>query len=345
MKRLLVVGAVAAAVWAGPVAGAYGAVQPAWAALEIGPLFPRCNFDNDICDDDISSYDINAQGWVVGDAFPDVHWAWIWKSDGAMGVLGDGTGPYDEAGALAENSTGDTTGYMYSSSDFDIPTHAFRLKNGVWTDLPTLAGGFATGYGITDTDVLVGASTTASGARHAVRWPSTGQITDLGTLGGVDSQANAVNSTGQIVGWAETASGHQHAFVFQSGRIDRPRYARWPGKRRELDQRIRADRRLGRDSRRSPPRLPVFGRPHDRPRQPRPHHDVERGVRHHERWRCRRHGHTPEFRAVRVSLPRRSDDRPLPTHDHVLRRHRRATEQESSDRPVRPRRRMVRPRS
>jgi len=42
---------------------------PVSKALEIGPLFPQCTADT--CDDDISSWDINAKGWVVGDAFPD----------------------------------------------------------------------------------------------------------------------------------------------------------------------------------------------------------------------------------------------------------------------------------
>jgi len=70
--------------WAVASASATAAVKPAWAALEIGPLFPQCTADT--CDDDISSWDINAKGWVVGDAFPDFHWAWIWKGD-TMGNL------------------------------------------------------------------------------------------------------------------------------------------------------------------------------------------------------------------------------------------------------------------
>ena len=214
MRRVGLAIATFLAAWAVAAVPATAAVQPAWAALEIGPLFPQCTPDT--CDDDISSWDINAKGWVVGDAFPDFHWAWIWKGD-TMDVIGRGPGPFTDAGALAVNSVGDSAGYMddFNETTDDL-THPFLARGGVLTDLGTLGGDFGEGLSLNDGDVVVGDSATGSGARHAFRWQA-GVMHDLGTLGGTTSAATGINGSGEIVGWSLNAAGRARAFRIQGG--------------------------------------------------------------------------------------------------------------------------------
>jgi probable HAF family extracellular repeat protein len=80
------------------------------------------------------------------------------------------------------------------------------------TDLGDLGGGAARANGINGPGVVVGLSTTASGAGHAFRWATGVGMQDLGTLGGAYSEAFAINGTGVIVGVATTPSGDEHAF-------------------------------------------------------------------------------------------------------------------------------------
>jgi probable HAF family extracellular repeat protein len=200
--------------WAVAAAPASAAVKPAWAALEIGPLFPQCTADT--CDDDISSWDINARGWVVGDAFPDFHWAWIRKG-GTMNVIGRGPDGFTNAGALAVNSAGDSAGYMNNFNESSSrETHAFLARDGVLSDLGTLGGDFGEGLSLNDSDVVVGDSRTAAGALHAFRWAS-GAMHDLGTLGGAASTAAGINGSGEIVGWAANSAGRMRAFRIPTG--------------------------------------------------------------------------------------------------------------------------------
>ena len=214
MRRLgLVLTTFLVVAWAASIAPAWAAAQPTWAALEIGPLFPQCTADS--CDDDISSWDINAKGWVVGDAFPDFHWAWIWKGQ-TMDVIGRGPGSFTNAGALAVNTAGDTAGYMNDLNEGGDDTHPFLARNGILADLGTLGGTSAEGLALNDDDVVVGDSTTASGARHAFRWHA-GVMDDLGTLGGTTSVATGINEAGQISGWADNPAGRMRAFRFQGG--------------------------------------------------------------------------------------------------------------------------------
>lgn len=70
-----------------------------------------------------------------------------------------------------------------------------------WTDLGTLGGeGFAQVEGVSDTGLLVGEATTATGNIHAFVWTFlTGKV-DLGTLPGhTDSEAWDVNRIGTLI--------------------------------------------------------------------------------------------------------------------------------------------------
>jgi probable HAF family extracellular repeat protein len=90
--------------------------------------------------------------------------------------------------------------------------HAFRLQNGVVTDLGTLPGGASSATSWISANGLV-AGTSQNGETdplnpgfpedRAVIWRN-GKIIDLGTLpeGGYESGSQAVNSGGQVVGWA-----------------------------------------------------------------------------------------------------------------------------------------------
>jgi probable HAF family extracellular repeat protein len=213
MRRLGLAVTTFVAAWAVAAVPGWGATQPTWAVLEIGPLFPQCTAES--CDDDISSWDINAKGWVVGDAFPDFHWAWIWKGS-SMDVIGRGPGQFTNSGALAVNSAGDAAGYMNNLNEGGTDTHPFLARDGVLADLGTLGGTFGEGFAVNDGDVVVGDSTTALGARHAFRWQA-GAMRDLGTLGGTTSVATGINGSGEIVGWADNAAGRMRAFRISGG--------------------------------------------------------------------------------------------------------------------------------
>jgi probable HAF family extracellular repeat protein len=97
------------------------------------------------------------------------------------------------------------------------------------SDLGTLGGDYSEAFAINALGQVVGASTTASGERHAFLWTA-GHMRDLGTLGGTSSIARDINLRGQIVGSSTTADGQDHAFIWTPlggmrdlGTLGRPR--------------------------------------------------------------------------------------------------------------------------
>jgi probable HAF family extracellular repeat protein len=84
--------------------------------------------------------------------------------------------------------------------------HAFfwTEKKGL-LDMGTLPGGqISNAYGISDSDEVVGCSSTKSSVEHAYRWTRRKGMEDLGTLpGGTYSVAAAISSLNEIVGWSD----------------------------------------------------------------------------------------------------------------------------------------------
>jgi probable HAF family extracellular repeat protein len=80
------------------------------------------------------------------------------------------------------------------------PSSAFRWTSAAgMASLGNLGGGSAAAEAISrDGKVVVGASTLASGDRHAFRWAE-GSMKDLGTLGGKTSQGRATSADGSVV--------------------------------------------------------------------------------------------------------------------------------------------------
>ena len=127
-----------------------------------------------------------------------------------LGTLG---GTFGRAWGI--NNNGAVVGYATLAGDTAL--HAFLWRNGVMTDLSTLAPtdtlAFSVAYSINDNDEAVGLSETSvpdpqntcgdSLVCLPFLWRN-GVITALPTLGGTDGSASAINNRGQVVGTAET---------------------------------------------------------------------------------------------------------------------------------------------
>jgi probable HAF family extracellular repeat protein len=84
-------------------------------------------------------------------------------------------------------------------------------------ELGTLGGTVSAAADINDHGVVVGYSTTRSGAQHAFMWQHN-KMTDL-KVGGTGSRAEDINNYGQIVGIRTLANGDTHGFRWQHGRV------------------------------------------------------------------------------------------------------------------------------
>lgn len=94
---------------------------------------------------------------------------------------------------------------------------ATRWQNGGVESLGSLGGGSSFATGINSSGVIVGNSSTPSGAFHGFVFRN-GVMTDLGTFGGVSSSADGINSSGDIVGSFQPSSeSGPRAFVIRGG--------------------------------------------------------------------------------------------------------------------------------
>jgi probable HAF family extracellular repeat protein len=136
----------------------------------------------------------------------------------------------DSANPLGLNGSDDIVGYFYPTLCDSLGlTHAFVIKNGVFTDLsqPTDPSQpcniYSEAHGINTSGQIAGASTGSnnpSAGEVASVWQPTGALTFLGVLGtGFESRAFAINDAGQVTGNSYTgdAQGSLHAFLFSNG--------------------------------------------------------------------------------------------------------------------------------
>ena len=129
---------------------------------------------------------------------------------------------YPNTIAHAINRRGDIAGWMNSSNnpvDSLSTTRGFVRRDGHIQQTPGLGGRDSRVFGLNDGGTLVGAATTASGARHAFVISDL-RISDLGTLpSGKSSSAYAINSSAIVVGTADVDGRSNHAVSWNQGKI------------------------------------------------------------------------------------------------------------------------------
>jgi len=147
-------------------------------------------------------YDINNQNHITGNgSLADGRYAaFIWTQQ--RGTTGIGTlmgATVTLAHAINDND--EVTGIAY----FDSTTSGFYWERALGlVTLQTLGGNIGAGLDINLAGAIVGWSSNASAAIHAVQWDNyTSTPQDLGTLpGGTTSYAYSINSSGQIAGFS-----------------------------------------------------------------------------------------------------------------------------------------------
>lgn len=128
-----------------------------------------------------------------------------------LGTLG---GSYSFAFGISP--LGDVVGTSATAGGTD---HAFLWRNGIMTDLGTLAGGSGTSAAraVNRHGEVVGSSTTPDGQDRAFLWRE-GVMIDLGTIDGSgNSSAYGINRRSQVVGSSASATSDQHAFLWENG--------------------------------------------------------------------------------------------------------------------------------
>jgi probable HAF family extracellular repeat protein len=127
---------------------------------------------------------------------------------GATAYPSTDLGDFGEAAAI--NAQGQIVGSLGGA-----PT---LWKDGERIILPVLGGspGVAAAKAINAAGQIVGWSSHADGARHAVLWDG-GAVSSLGTLGGPSSLARAINSRSQIAGESLGADLERRAFLWEDG--------------------------------------------------------------------------------------------------------------------------------
>jgi len=172
---------------AGQVVGRWSGIPVLWEDGEMIELIPGHSG---------WAYDVNNSGQVVGEYYDGIPQAFLWE-DGEVTILGTLGGSGAKARAI--NDVGQAVGWSNIGSDF----RAFLYTDGVMTDLGTLGGPESLGFGINATGDVVGQADTDEE-------PEPGQLPihraflhrdgTMIALAGDGSVARDINDSGQIVG-------------------------------------------------------------------------------------------------------------------------------------------------
>jgi len=171
----------------------------------------------------------------------------VWN-DTKPTILGELPGDWPNNGATGINNAGEVVGYTHNAAGPDeallwhgtsptaLPTKCYFgpiingpgliacttstqevsvVDAGKVTILPHLGGGDSVPYGINDTALIVGTSTTTSGETHAVVWKND-HIMDISPAGLPYSTANGINAQGHIVGSAVPTNNVSYALYWSS---------------------------------------------------------------------------------------------------------------------------------
>jgi probable HAF family extracellular repeat protein len=168
---------------------------------------------------------VNPSGYIAGYAdTPSNQHACLWTPDlqivdlGALGGSnsnGHGINSAAQVVGSSDVSGGQVHAFLWEDAD-GIGTGA----PGTMYDLGAPGGTRATAWEISDEGAAVGYaySSSASGARRACLWDSSGSPHDLGVLDGGDwSEALALNESGWIAGEARTSTGELHGVIWSPG--------------------------------------------------------------------------------------------------------------------------------
>ena len=165
------------------------------------------------------AYGVDANGTIVG-ATRDrgKALAFRWSAEGGYEALASDD---RTSMALDLNSLGQAVGILGTRLHIARPTYGNDSEVALWshdgelTNLGTMGGIAAMGWGINDLGHVAGFRVQADGDWRGFRWSEQEGVTAIPTFGGRNSIAGAINNHGVVVGCATDAGGNWHAFAFQ----------------------------------------------------------------------------------------------------------------------------------
>jgi len=166
---------------------------------------------------------INDNGDVTGanyDGFETVK-AVQWDAGGPPKEIPNPFGGYS-SNAFAINNPGDIVGWMSESFNLFVLRGFLQPAGGKSiVDLGNLGGTNVIAYDISDDSLVVGRSSTITGAFRPFLWQQGSGMTDLGSLGGSFAAARGINHSAQVVGHSliptSTGLSDSRAFIWESG--------------------------------------------------------------------------------------------------------------------------------
>jgi probable HAF family extracellular repeat protein len=123
-----------------------------------------------------------------------------------------------ETRAVGLNNHGQVVGtYNIAEGDPFTNRRAFLYSDGNMTNLGTLGGNNSIATHITDQGMIIGESTTASGATHGFYYTAQTGMVDIGTLGGQNTHVSDIDAAGRVLGYSQTATGEWRNFLYVDG--------------------------------------------------------------------------------------------------------------------------------